>query len=485
MTIDKEIQQNKKDLNRKAAIAGAFFVFTQLLVRGVTFLATPLYTRLLSTAQYGEVRVYESWLLIIVPVLSLSLYKSVTRAKFDFKNEYNEYVSSVQGLSYFVIAGCFLIITLLFRNQVMTFMGLDILMYVYLILYTFAYTSIWYYQTRERQMLRYRKSVTLTVCMMLPATVLSIILLFLGNKSGHFDKLVDLRVIGYYSPQIIGGLVVAFIIWRQGNNKIDRKYWKYALAFSLPLIPETLSIQIMNQSDKIMIQKMAGNESTGIFALATTISFIIWIIEDAVWGAWLPWLYEKIDRKEISDIQKPWTYMACAFGYFSWALVIMAPELISILGGSKYREAIYLVSPMVTGTLFRFFGYSFTAVENYQKKTAFCGLGTMIAMVINVILNAICIKYIGYQAAAYTTAASYFILLIIQGFLEKKVCGMRCVSLSKTLLMSLAFWGINEITMFTFDISPLIRFLMFIAISVLVLIMLYPGIKTIINQLRK
>ena len=113
MTIDKEIQQNKKDLNRKAAIAGAFFVFTQLLVRGVTFLATPLYTRLLSTAQYGEVRVYESWLLIIVPVLSLSLYKSVTRAKFDFKNEYNEYVSSVQGLSYFVIAGCFLIITLL------------------------------------------------------------------------------------------------------------------------------------------------------------------------------------------------------------------------------------------------------------------------------------------------------------------------------------------------------------------------------------
>ena len=48
----------KKELNRKTVVAGFFFVFMQLLVRGVTFLITPFYTRLVSVSQYGEIRVY-------------------------------------------------------------------------------------------------------------------------------------------------------------------------------------------------------------------------------------------------------------------------------------------------------------------------------------------------------------------------------------------------------------------------------------------
>ena len=61
----------KNELNRKAATAGTVYVIVQLLVRGITFLLTPVYTRLVSTAQYGEIRTYESWLLIVIPILSL------------------------------------------------------------------------------------------------------------------------------------------------------------------------------------------------------------------------------------------------------------------------------------------------------------------------------------------------------------------------------------------------------------------------------
>lgn len=48
-----EQKMTKKELNKKAAVAGFFFVFIQLLVRGITFLLTPIYTRLVSKAQYG------------------------------------------------------------------------------------------------------------------------------------------------------------------------------------------------------------------------------------------------------------------------------------------------------------------------------------------------------------------------------------------------------------------------------------------------
>ena len=66
--------------NKLAIKAGLFYIISELFVRGITFITTPIYTRLLTTAQYGEVRVYESWLLIAAPVMSLCLWKSTERS---------------------------------------------------------------------------------------------------------------------------------------------------------------------------------------------------------------------------------------------------------------------------------------------------------------------------------------------------------------------------------------------------------------------
>lgn len=485
MSESQIIEEKKDTLNRKATVAGLFYVLVQILVRGITFLFTPVYTRLVSTAQYGEIRVYESWLLILVPVFSLSLNRSVSRAKFDFGDSYNEYISSIQTLSFLSIFAFFAVSLVTFREKFFSFFQLDTIMFIFMILYVFAYSTILIYQGRERQLMRYKKSVSVTAAMMIPATILSIALLYLGNLLGRQDKLVDLRVIGYYTPQVLGGLILAVLIWKKGGIGFNKEHWKYAVAFSVPLIPEVMSIQIMNQSDKIMVQKMVSNDAAGIFALATTVSFIIWIIEDAVWNAWLPWLFEKISRDEKQDIQKPWDLVMIVFGLFSWILVIFGPEIIYVLGGSKYKEAVYLITPMVTGTLFRFFSNSMTSIEHYQKKTGYCALGALIAAAINLVLNAIFIKKIGYQAAAYTTAFSYFVLLFIQGFIEKRVCGENCVSFRKVVLFSLLFYAVNQVTVFSYDMSFWWRLLIAAGVSGVVLVLNLKQVKLLVDLVLK
>ncbi len=479
-----ENQEEKRSLNKKATIAGFFFIFIQLLVKGITFITTPLYTRLVSTAQYGDIGAYESALLVMVPLFSLSLHRSIARAKFDYRNELPQYAASVLSLSFLVIGASALIATLFFRDGVMSYMDLNLLMYVYMILYLFAHTAVFYFQVKERHMLRYKKSVILTSLMMIPATIISILMLRWGNQKGMYDSLVDLRVIGFYTPQIIGGLIAAFAIYRDAGFSVDSKYWKYALAFSLPLIPETVSIQIMNQADKLMIKKMAGSEFSGLFGLAATISYIIWIIEDATWNSLAPWLFEKLDRKETEDIQKPWDFVTFLFGYFSWALVMLGPELIYILGGSRYRTSVWLVGPMVTGTLIRFFSFIFTSVQRYQKKTGYSVIGTICGMFCNIILNYICINRFGYQSAAYTTIISYFVMLVIQGWMEKKVCGTRCVSFRKMILVSLFLLLINESSMLLYNVSGYIRIVLFLIVSLFVAWKLLPDVKKLLEQLR-
>lgn len=471
-------------LNKLALKAGIFYIVGQLFIRGLTFLTTPVYTRLLTRAQYGEIRVYESWLLIMVPVMSLCLFRSVDRAKYDMGEKYNEYVSSVQTLSYFSIFG-FFGICMLFRPQMQEFWGMTDVMFFMAFLYVFGYTSILFMQRREKQMMRYKASIFITTVTIVPATVLSILLIYWGRVHGYFDKLVELRIWGFYVPQVIGGLTVAVLLWKQGGKFIQREYWKYALKYSLPLIPEMLSIQIMNQADKIMIQFLVGYEYTGIFALGTTISFIIWIVEDSVWNAFLPWMYEKISQGETADIENPWTILMHGFGILSWYLVVLAPEIVAVLGSKEYRMAVFLIAPMVTGTLFRFYSYIYTAIQNYYKKTAYVAAGTILTMVINVILNYVCIIRFGYMAAAYTTAASYLILLVLQGYLEKKITGRRVISLKKSVIISAVYLALNLAAMELFALQWYVRYGIILAVTIFAVKWILPQFLKVVKDFKK
>ncbi len=484
--LEQDSKRKKKNtsLNRMAFTSGFFFMLGQLISRGLTFVVTPVYSRLLSTAQYGTIRTYESWLIIFYTVMSLCLWRSVDVAKYDFRDKYNEYVSSVHSLSYLATAG-FFVVCLLFKNQVEQLCSMNDVMFYTAFLYVFTYTSMLYIQRRDKQMLRYRFATLATLLTIIPGTVLSIFLIYNGRIQGMLDQLVNLRVIGYYTPQIIGGVVVAIVIVVQGRRTFyNKKYWKYGLAFSLPLIPEALSIQIMNQADKIMINSMVGSAATGIYSLATTISFVIWILEDTAWNAWIPWLYEKISRKETKDVEQPWTMVMHLFGIFSWLLVVLAPEEILILGGARYEAAVWLIAPMVTGTLFRFFSYSYSAIQNYHKNTRYVAAGTISTMVINVILNYVCIRQFGYMAAAYTTMASYFILLIVQGILERRITGMVIVPLRKTVLIALVYLAVNLVTMQLYNFPWYVRWIIAAAVVVIGLWYMVPRLKPLLSMFR-
>lgn len=470
--------------NKLAIKAGLFYIISELFVRGITFITTPIYTRLLTTAQYGEVRVYESWLLIAAPVMSLCLWKSTERSKYDVGDKYHEFVGSVQTLSYLAILG-FFALCMVFKSQVQAFCHMTDLMFYIAFAHILTYTAMQYMQRREKQMLRYKVSTLITMLTMVPATVISIALLYVAKNAGHYDSLVELRIAGFYIPQIIGGAIVAVIMWVQGKKLINVEYWKYALNYSVPLITEAISVQIMNQADKIMIQFLVGNKFTGIFALGTTVSYIIWILEDSVWNAWLPWMYTKISENQEKEIEKPWTLLMHVFGWISWYLVVFAPEIVYVLGGEQYREAIYLIAPMVTGVLYRFYTFGYTAISNYYKKTNYVAVGTVISMIVNVILNYVCIVTFGYQAAAYTTAVSYFILLLVQGYLEWKISGRRLISLKKTILLSVGYLVLNIMTMFLFSGAWYIRYAVILVVTVVLAKWMLPKLLEIVKVLKK
>lgn len=473
-----------KSLNKLAFTAGIFYIISQLFVRGITFLMTPVFSRLLTQEQYNQYKIYESWLLIFLPVMSLCLWRSVERAKYDVKEKFNEFVSSVHFLSYIAIT-VFLVIFLIFRKPLQHFCSMSDFTMLVAFLYTYAHTSIYYFQRREKQMLRYKASTSFTAATVIPATLISVLAVLFAKNHGYSDRLVEIRIAGYYLPMVIGGFSVAILLTLQGRRLIHPYYWKYALTFSLPLIPEVLSIQIMNQADKLMVTSMVGDLSGSIFAMATVVSYIIWILEDSVWNAWQPWMYEKMARGEDQDIPQYWRILMHAFGLVSFGLVLFAPEIILILGGKKYHDSIYLIAPMVTGTLFRFYSYSYTAIQNFYKKTRFVAISTVFSMILNIFLNYVCILLFGYQAAAYTTAFCYLVLMCLQAHMEKHLTGKQLIPLKRTLLISCGYFALCMAAMLLFWFPNWGRYLVAICFIPFCLKYFLPQIQILLKVLKK
>ena len=474
----------RADLNRTAMKAGLFYVISQLFVRGITFLTTPVFTRLLSKPQYSDYSRYESWLLIFAPIMSLCLWRSVERAKYDVRERFNEYCSSVQTLSYLSI-GAFFLVFWTFRSFFAPLFSMTEFMLLVAFLYTFAHTSIFYFQRREKQMMRYKASTAFSAATVIPAALLAVAFVVWGKQTGREDQLVELRILGHYTPMILGGFFAAALMAVQGRKLIQIDYWKYALKFSLPLIPEVLSIQIMNQADKLMVIWLTGKENGSVFAVATQVSFIIWIIEDYVRNAWLPWMYENMAIGEEDGIENVWVILMHCFGLISLLLVMGAPEIILILGGRKYTEAIWLIAPMVTGTLFRFYSYSYTAIQNYHKKTGFVAASTVSVMFLNVILNYLFILLLGYRAAAYTTAFSYLVLLVVQALMEKRLTGRQIIPLVRTLRISFSWFAGCVCAMVLFLVPFPVRYAAAALALAAAFVYVRPRLKTIRKSLGK
>ena len=104
---------NELNIQAKAAI---WFVVCSILQKGISFITVPIFTRLLTTEQYGTYSLYLSWLQILTIITSLYLYHGVfNNAMVKFENDRNRYISCVQGLTMLLDLGAFLIYIVAYR----------------------------------------------------------------------------------------------------------------------------------------------------------------------------------------------------------------------------------------------------------------------------------------------------------------------------------------------------------------------------------
>jgi len=383
-------------------------------------LATPVFSRLLPPSVFADSRIYESWVYLLAPIVSLSLYQSIARAKFDYEGNLPSFLSNILTLIAILAAGV-LFAGMLVGNLVKKILGFNGPLLILMLLYSLAYNGLQCIQLYERQLMHYRSNIILTMLAVIPGVLTSVLCIWINKDSTSLSHLLNIRIVSFFLPTTIIGFAAIGIAWRRGGSFFDLAQWRYGIRFSAPMMATTVSSQVFFQSAIIIVRRVIGVEEAAIVAIAMTVGYIMDILVHAVDNAWRPWLYEQISRGGFVFVRRTWKVLLLGVCVIVWCLTMITPELVLVLGGARFKAATVLISPILCGSLANFLLIEYTALEQYYKKTRISGFAGIISAVINIALNFLFVKIFGYTAVVYTTYVSYLIAcgihyMMIRGF---------------------------------------------------------------------
>lgn len=402
-----------------ATKAAIWFVFCNIMQKGISTITVPLFTRLLTTAEYGTYSLYISWFNILTIITSLNLYYGVFNNalnKIQDANERDRYVSSMQGLTV-VLTFILIIVYAPFQDLWSELLGLNKLVLWLMMAVLLVEPAIQFWSARQRFEYRYKTMVSITLLKSILNPVLGLVLVLAAREDKAFARIVSVVAV----EVIIAGTIMIIQFYR-GKTFYNKANWKYALSFNLPLIPHYLSGTILNQGDRIMIKSLVGESEVGIYSVAYSIGMLVQLFTNAINNSLTPWMYDNLNRKDYKSIRKNVNTILLFLGGVIIALCFFVPELVRIFGSKEYYSAIYVVPPVAASVYFVFLYNIFAIPQMYYEKQRFMAIASIVAAVLNIILNAIFIPIFGFYAAGYTTVISYIVYSIGHYFFSRKVC---------------------------------------------------------------
>lgn len=398
----------------KAAI---WYTICNMLQKGISFIAIPIYTRILTPEQYGLYSVFLSWIDIFDIITTFRISGGGYIAGLTkYKNDKNHYCSSLQSLE-ITITTIFLLFYLAFREKVNSLTGLTFTSTILIFILMYAMPAISFWTARQRVEYRYLSVISVTL-------LISFFIPFIGiTWALNLAQRKELGIIG--GRVVIQGLIGIVLIvktYRKSSCFFNYMYWKKTLCFNIPLLPYYLSTIILQSSDRIIINLLINPEAAGIYGVAYSMSMVMQLFSSSIHASLQPWLFNQLEQKYYKNIPGMINELLLFIAVINLLVIALAPEILFFMAPPAYYEAVWIIPPLASSVFIMFFYEHFINVEIFLEESRNIAIASISAAILNILLNLVFIPVFGYLAAGYTTLISYVIFCVTHYFYMIKIC---------------------------------------------------------------
>lgn len=443
----------------------------------LSFFLVPLYTNVLTTEEYGIFDLFNTTIGILVPILTQNIQEAVMRFTLD-KTYNRQAIIAVSTKMLLISSGA--VFVGLFANNVFT---LNVLVekysiFIFLMFFLQALSGIVISYVRGIDKI---KELSISSVLSSAIIISCNILFLLVFKWG---------LIGYFWANIIGPalqciylIVCASIPKNLCIKKSFLKEQKELLAYSRPMVANSIAWWVNNASDRYIVILFCGLAENGIYSVASKIPSILNMFQTIFNQAWALSAVKDYDPEDSTGFFSN-TYKAYnCFMVVLCAAIILADKMLAkyLYANDFYiawRYVPWLTIAILFGALSGYLGGFFSAVKNSKTYAQ----STIVGALVNVILNLLFTPFLGALGAAVATTICYFVVWAIRyqsvkNYIKLKVnIVMDLFSYSLLIVQSLVVLVIA---------NPVYMYLVELLLFVLILLVNKVEILKILNRMLK
>ncbi len=392
----------EKELVKNTIILGIGYAVPAL----VSFLLLPLYTTYLTKFEYGIYDLMTVLLSLAMPAITLQIKMSVFRFLIENRENTDEkrrLISTAYAFTISIVM-IFMLFFYFFINE--TSMFTRGLICIYIVQEVIVDLSK---QTARGLgvLQKYVFSVTINSLLML---VFSYILLA-GLDRGLNGLLVALN------SALIVTNIYCFLKLRLkdyiSTQKVDISVLKRMLAYSAPIVPNSISLWVVRLSDRLIVTFFLGIEANAVYSIANKIPSMLSQVTGVFNLSWQENASLAINDKDTANYYSKINQKIFDFLLGSTAILLAsAPLLFKIFIRGSYNEAYNQIPILILGVFFSCLSSCYGSIYIALKRTKFIGITSVIGAVLNILINVLLIKRIGLYAASISTAVSYCIIYL-------------------------------------------------------------------------
>ncbi|MCB1023437.1 MAG: oligosaccharide flippase family protein [Acidobacteria bacterium] len=431
--------------------------FTSYLALAAAFFLTPIYTRILSKADYGTMDLFNTWNNFFVLILPIGLTSAILRLYVDFKDE-RELSKRYLGTLFLTIIGTCSIYTALmiifhaFVKKVYFQDGFDYsLYYISLIIIPLQiFTS--YFQSLNRIEFKKYTYVAINLTNFLLLTTLGFV----------FVYFYSFGVYGFFLAALISSAASFVIAIVTGYNKIhfsfDPGIFKTAVKYSFYLLLVLVFLRFTYIVDRTLINTFLTIKDVGEYSIAIRLGNIMDVFIGGFTTAWFPYAMALLDDKNRVEIyQKAFKYYLLIFTSLAFLINLFVVEILMVIAPSylSIEPIAYIIisNSVIAGTAY-FFGLGI----HIAKKSQYFLVSAIAAFLVNIGFSFLLVNYLGVAGIVLGSLLSLLTWVLVEYYISYR---LERITFNLTyLLLLVLFLGFASIGTFYLnraDISLMLR----------------------------
>ncbi len=423
-----------------------------LLIKGMSIISAPIFTRIFDPAQYGAWSFINVMVAFLTGILILGGDNAYTRFFFQCKTEDEKQTLTATWFSFLALWSIVVLLVFLPFSATLAEWMLGDDRYRVAMLIGLLSSAPTMMNLILSQALRNRfraKAFTFL-------NVLNAVLIL--TLSVTFVLAFDLGVAGaLLGAAVAAVLMIPVRLWYIRDLlswSFSLVFLKELLAFGLPLVPMNVAFWLLSNADRLMLVRLASLDEVGLYSIAAAMTAVLMLLQTAVGQSWLPHavkVYEEDCRYAEQVFKRTMVYLLTVSGFVVTGFVVLAQEVLFVLVPPAYYGAFVAIPFLAAGFLF-FTTAQVSAVGIMVKnKTVYIMLACWLVAAVNIGFNALLIPRFGIAGAGAATGMAYILFALSYGLISRRLWPVDYpwLVLAELLAVPLAAIGVVALIAYT------------------------------------